>query len=147
MTMFAELGFTQARSGFTKLIDDAQRYKPTVIKARKSSEDWNIVLRGDMFKAIFRELPISSQFKINFLKDEDGSIIITANPFDIVVSGEDRDQAVDNLINDIINYSQEYINDFSLYYNSKNRRSHLPLILAVLSCNSREEVKGILGIA
>ncbi len=59
-----------------------------------------------------------------------------------------------SLAKELIDYAEEYINDFRFYYNSPNRKNHFPYIYRVLlasddlekvkqmfSCNTRPKKK------
>ena len=47
-----------------------------------------------------------------------------------------------SLAKELIDYAEEYINDFRLYYNSPNRKNHFPYIYRVLlASDDLEKVK------
>jgi hypothetical protein len=124
MTMLAEMTFSDARSKFTSIIASL-----------------------DMVNDLITESSIGPKFQVEFIAEVDGSMLVTLDPFELVVAGKDKKEAVENLINEMTIYAEDYMKDFALYRSSKNRRDHFPLVFRILSCNTKEQIKGLIGIA
>jgi len=148
MTMLLELNFSEARSKLTEVIDRAQRFEMPVIKPRKKSEDFTILLRREMLKSLLDQKH-NSVLTVNTFHEDDGSLTISIDPFDIAVNGATLKEAGDRAAEDVIEYACEYMDpeNFTLYYRSPNRRSHLALVVKTLLCDSKEQVKALLGLA
>ncbi len=148
MTMLSELNFSEARSRLTEIVDRAQHFEIPVIRPRKKSEDYSVIIRSDLLKTLLSKEQIK-EFSVEFFNEDDGSVTISVDPFDIAVNGENQEEAVEQVVNDVIDYAKEYMEpeNFPIYSRSPNRFLHLALITKVLLCNSREQVKGIMGIA
>ena len=78
------------------------------------------------------------------IKKEDGLIIGTLDGFDIVVSGESEQEVIEKLAEDLLEYAQDYINDFKLYYSAPNRKEHCPYVIKTLLASSIDEIKGFI---
>jgi hypothetical protein len=142
--MFTELTFTDARQNFTEVVDKAQRYIPTVIKPRKRSEDYSILFRLDLIKFLLNSKEkLVQEFTIQEIEEQDNSITYVISPFEIIVNAETKEEAINLAVEDIIDYAKEYMDEknFIVYFNSPNRRSHLALVMKVLLCDSKDEVK------
>ena len=146
--MLAELNFSEARSKLTEIVDRAQRFEIPVIRPRKKSEDYSVIVRGDLLKSLLSKEQ-TKEFSIEIFNEEDGSVTISVDPFDIAVNGETREAAIEQAIDEVIDYAKEYMEpeNFPVYFRSPNRRFHLALVTKVLLCDSTEQVKGIIGLA
>lgn len=148
MTMLAELNFSEARSKLTEIVDRAQRFEIPVIRPRKKSEDYSVVVRADLLKTLLAKEQIK-EFSVAIFNEEDGSVTISVDPFDIAVNGESREVAVEQAADEVMDYAKEYMepDNFPVYFRSPNRRLHLALVTRVLLCDSKEQIKGILDLA
>jgi hypothetical protein len=146
--MLAELNFSEARSKLTEIVDRAQRFEIPVIRPRKKSEDYSVIVRGDLLKSLLSKDQIK-EFSVEVFDEKDGSVTISVDPFDIAVNGETREDAIGRAVDEVIDYTQEYMEpeNFPVYFRSPNRRFHLALVTKVLLCDSKEQVKGIIGLA
>jgi hypothetical protein len=84
-------------------------------------------------------------FTAMYFDCEDGSVTATLSEVDIVVDGKDNINATNLLVDDLIEYSTEYINDFFYWYNSSNRKQHLPYVLNVLLQDNKEDIKRLIN--
>lgn len=146
--MLAELSFSEARSKLTEIVDRAQRFEIPVIRPRKKSEDYSVVVRGDLLKLLLSKEQIK-EFSVEVITENDGSVTISVVPFDIAVNGETRELAIEQAVDEVIDYVQEYMEpeNFPVYFRSPNRRAHLALVTKIILCDSKEQVKGIIGLA
>lgn len=146
--MLAELNFSEARNRFTEVVDRAQRFEISVIRPRKKSEDYSVIVRGDLLKILLGK-DQEKEYSVEVLNELDGSVTISVGPFGITVNSETRETAIEQVVQDVIDYAKEYMEpeNFPVYFRSPNRRSHLVLITKVLLCDTKEQVKGITGLA
>jgi antitoxin YefM len=148
MTMLSELNFSEARSKLTEIVDRAQRYEIPVIRPRKKSEDYSVIVRGDLLKLLLSK-DQCKEFSVEIFNEDDGSVTISVAPFEIAVNGETRNAAMELAVAEVIDYANEYMDpeNFPIYSRSPNRRTHLVLVTKILLCDSPEQVKGIIGLA
>lgn len=139
--MLPEFKFSEARKNLTAIIDQVQTNQPIVIRRRKNSEKDALLIPTDMLNEL-----ISAEFKPMLFKEDNGSITLAIEPLGLAVNAANKEKAVDTLVDEVIEYAGEYMDDRILYYHS-NRKAHLPYVLKVLLCDNKEQVKGLLGFA
>ena len=59
---------------------------------------------------------------------------------DLTSAGDTREEAIDNLLEAMIEYAEDYLDHLDIFVKSPNRSSHLPLILLIASCASKENI-------
>lgn len=73
---------------------------------------------------------------INFTADRfvepDYSVTISLNEIDIIVNGKNEEDARQQLANSILEYAQEFYDNYSYYSSAPNRNSHIPYVFKVL---------------
>lgn len=139
--MLAELNITDARKKLSNLFDQVYNaYQPIIIK-RKQTENI-LVLRADLQKALLSQFSL----KPKILYEEDGSITLSLDSLDIYVNGENLNDAVDQLINELKIYAQDYVQRSQLFLNAPNRRSHFPYILRILLTENDQELRYLLEL-
>ncbi len=66
---------------------------------------------------------------------------------DIVENADSIEGVTDLIADSLIDYAQEYMDSFSKYYNSANRKAHLPFVLKVIAQPDCEAVKALIHYA
>ena len=90
---------------------------------------------------------IVSEKKLTILLAKDGSQYCAYCPeLDLVAELGSPQAAIDDLIEAIKEYAEEYLQDFALYSKSPNRAHHLPYIEAVKACKDDWELRTLLEI-
>jgi len=131
------LNASEVRSDFSSFVDKVVRERPMVFKRNRdhvlsiSIEQASILLETYRFKAIL-------------IPEEDGSITITLEDFDLVANAADHDQAVLKMAEELIDYSQDYLDQFALYFNTANRKKHFPYVMKVALAEGIQEVAGFI---
>lgn len=128
---------TDARNKWSDFINSVIREKPKIIKRTK---DYIFVSNLEMAKEMLKVYT----FTANIFKEEDGSVTISLNEIDIVANGKNEEEALNRLVNDLIEYAEDFYNDFQYWYSAPNRKKHLPYILNVLLQDSHEGVKKLI---
>lgn len=130
---------TTVRNHFSEFVDNVVRDKPQFMKRNRdlisffSEEQLNSLLE-------------KYQFHVKVEKDEDGSFNVMDEKFDLIGWGDTPEEALNDFAEQLIEYAQEYYEDFAMYFQSPNRRPHYPYILHVLSKNSVNEVRTIIHV-
>jgi len=131
------LNASEVRNDFSSFIDKVVREKPMVFKRNRdqvlsmSIEQANSLLETHRFKAIL-------------IPEEDGSITITLEDFDLVVNAPDRNQALLKMAEELIDYAQDYLDQFALYFKAANRKKHFPYVMKVALAEGIQEVAGFI---
>jgi hypothetical protein len=144
--MILEYGFSDARSQFTGVIDQVQDNLPLLIRRRKSSEDDTLLISTSLFSRALKDI-VKAGFKTDTILERDDSVTVTLAPFNFGANGATKEEAVGQLLEDVILYAEEYLRNRDVYLMSKNRREHLPYIIQVLLCHDRDELKELLNLA
>lgn len=73
--------------------------------------------------------------------ESDGSVTLSLEAMDIVSNGEDLEAAKKALVSDIVEYAEEYYNEFERYSHAPNRKNHLPYVMKALTAETPEELE------
>lgn len=134
--MYNTISATDVRKDWSLFIDQVVHGKPGVVKRNR-----------DYFLSISLEQALrlleGYRFKTEIFTEEDGSITLSLEEIDLVVNGPDLETAKNEMAAELISYSQDYFNDFQLYYNAPNRKGHFPYVLKVLLL---EDIKAVYGL-
>lgn len=132
------LNATAVRNDFSKFIDSVVHVKPQVVK-RNRDVFWSFS------QEITSELLSNYTISIEYEHEEDGSFSGSLIPLDdIVIHGSTFEEMIDDAAEQLVEYARDYYEDFIMYYNSPNRRAHLPFILNILSQEDLDGVKKII---
>ena len=130
---------SEVRQHFSEFIDGVVRDRPGfVIRNRDAIAALNLEHIEVLLSTI--------EFHVQFHKDENGDIIGTLEEVDdLVVCESSKDEALQSLANDLIEYAEEYLTtSFKLYFNAPNRRNHFPYVLKVATQPTAEHVTRLL---
>jgi hypothetical protein len=128
---------TDVRKNWSEVIDTVVRKNPVFIKRNRdiltflSLEQLDLIL--DFYKlslAIFRE--------------EDGSYTGSIDELDILGNAGTKEEIIEVMCDELIEYAEEYMENFDMYYHSSNRKSHFPYVYKVIAHEAdREKIKQI----
>lgn len=138
MSFMQTIPATDIRKNFSSAIDKAVREKPVAFKRNRD----NLML---LSKEQILGLLKGYRFKPIYIAEEDNSVTATLEGFDLVINAANHAQAVTGLAEELIEYAQEYYDQFQLYFASNNRQQHYPYILRVLLAEDLDEVKGLIN--
>ena len=68
--------------------------------------------------------------------------VIFCPELDLATQGETEIQALDDLVDMVIDYTEQYTENFDLFSQSPNRSVHLPYIKSIQNL-SKEEIRGL----
>lgn len=128
---------TDVRKEWGSFIDSIVREKPQIIKRTR---DYVFASNLEIIKEILK----AYTFTAELYKEDDGTITASLNEIDIAVNGKNEEEALNLLAKDLLEYAQDFYNDFRYWYSAPNRKAHLPYVLNVLIQNDVEEVKGLI---
>jgi predicted RNase H-like HicB family nuclease len=132
--MNAVLNSTEVRSSWGRFIDTVTHDRPQFVKRNR-----------DTFAAIsvgqLRAILSAYTFTAEITEEEDGSFTGSLNEIsDIIGFGLTREELKKELAQNLIEYANEYIEEYQLYSKAPNRKSHSPYILHVLVKEDLDEV-------
>lgn len=138
--MLDEVRFSVARQNFTEIIDRIQDFESVLIKKRKKSEIDAVILNRELFEDFLDDV----KFSLEITEEETGEFTIVLNELNIIGAGENRDEAIDDLANEVMLYSEDYIKNYNMYRHASNRKDHLKQVLKIALLETEEEVKSVL---
>ncbi|MGH7208667.1 MAG: hypothetical protein ACREIL_04705 [Nitrospiraceae bacterium] len=80
------------------------------------------------------------------LAKDNGSYCAKCPELDLVTQLPTADEALEDLIEAIRDYSKEYLRDRKLYSTSPNRAHHLPYIEAIAACKTDWDLRTLIEI-
>ncbi len=128
---------TEVRNNFSFYIDTVVREKPIAVKRNR---DILLFFSDQIVKDLVKDLTLHAE-----LTYEDGIIVGTIAGFDLVVESKSEQEAIRKLAEDLLEYAQDYVNDFKLFYNAPNRKDHYPYVLKVLLASTIDEIMGYIN--
>jgi len=131
------LNATDVRKHWSQFNDDVVHDGPRFVK--RNRDRW-AALSFDHLKEAFSEYTFGAVYFV----EEDGSVTVSLKDFDIVENADSKEEAIDLLADELIEYTYEYMDNFKLYFNSSNRRNHFKFIMNVLIQVNEENVKELI---
>ncbi len=125
---------SDVRKEWSSVIDSVVRRKPVFIKRTRD----RMVLCSDETMA---QIVGDITFDAEQYTEEDGSVTLSLYALDLAANGEDLQAAKAKLARDIVEYAEEYYQEFELYSRAPNRRGHLPYVIKALIAKSPEELE------
>ena len=126
---------TEVRKEWSSFIDDVTRESPALVKRNR---DLVAVLSVELLDFILSEYKLTIDLK----KEKDGSYSGVFNEIDLMANTRDIKTLEEKLASELIEYSEEYMDEFKIHYYSPNRKSHFPYVYRVsLLAGDIEKVK------
>lgn len=139
--MLTELNLTDARKSFSSLYDEVfNTFKPTIVKRKKSEEI--LLLRVDLQKMLLSTFSLQPEI----LVEDDNTVTLTINELDIYANANTKEEAINELVIDLKQYAQDYIQRSQLFLHSPNRRQHFPYVLRIILCDTDDEIRDLLEL-
>ena len=98
--MQAVLNATDVRKHWSQFNDDVVREGPRFVK--RNRDQW-AALSSDHLKEAFSQFT----FDVMFLTEEDGTVTATIDNFDIVENGDNKEEALELVVDELIEYSND----------------------------------------
>ncbi|WP_077588141.1 hypothetical protein [Planococcus lenghuensis] len=131
------LNATDVRKNWGQFNDDVIRIGPRFVK--RSRDEW-AALSAEQLRVAFA----SFQFQAHFIQEDDGSITMTLNGFDLVENAETKEEVIDLMADSLVDYAEDYMEHFTLYAHSPNRKQHFPFLMNVMAQPDSEAVKSLI---
>lgn len=128
---------TNVRKEWSAICDSVIHEKPKFIK-RTRDKMWFSSL--ETMKNILDIYQFTAQKWI----EEDGTVTLSLNEIDLVENGENEDAARFKLAQSILEYSVDYYNNYAVYSQSTNRKSHIPYIFKALIIDDAKQIGEII---
>lgn len=119
------LSATEARKDWSLLIDTVVHDKPQFIKRTR---DYVMMMNIGFLESLLE----AYSFTANKYVEDDNSVTLSLNEIDIIENGTTEDDARDKLAKGILEYAEDFYNDFHYWSVMPNRKNHIPYVLKVL---------------
>jgi len=131
---------SDVRREWSRFIDEVKWVKPALVKRNR---DIVSVLSLDLLEFILEEYKLTVEVK----KEADGSYTGFLNEIDLMVNTDDIESLELEMANELLEYSEEYMNEFAFYFGSPNRKNHFPYVYrAILASDDIEKVKDLFSL-
>lgn len=131
---------SDVRREWSKFIDEVKWIKPALVKRNR---DIIAVLSFDLLEFILKEYKLTVEVK----KEGDGSYTGVLNEMDLMVNAGDIESLELEMANELLEYSEEYMNEFAFYYGSPNRKNHFPYVYrSILASDDIKKVKDLFSL-
>ena len=132
---------TEVRKEWSRFIDDVTRDRPALIKRNR---DLVAVLSLELLDSILSKYKLTVEVE----KEKDGSYSGVFNEMDLMANARDINSLEEKLANELIEYSEEYMDEFKVHYYSPNRKNHFPYVYRTsLQSGDMEKVKKLFSIS
>lgn len=128
------VGASEVRKDWSRVIDSVVREKPAFIKRTR---DYMMLCTTDMIY----ELVSSIKYVANKYVEDDGTITLSMKSLDITANGDTEAAAKSALVGSLIEYAEEFYEEFELYSKAPNRRSHLPYVVKALTAKTPKDLE------
>lgn len=124
---------TDVRKEFSQTIDTAIREKPQFIRRTRDYlflSDINFV---DTLLSAY-------SFTAKKFVEDDGSVTLSLNEIDLAENAETEESAKKKLAQSIIEYAEDFYNDFNFWSIAPNRKGHIPWVFKALIIDDADKL-------
>lgn len=128
-----EITATEARKDWSRVIDNAVRNRPQLIKRTR---DYVWLISDEVLETLLSDV----DYLAFETKESDGSVTAYINELDIVENAETREALSCKLATEILEYANQYYEEFSYWTSSSERKKHLAYVLQALILNDTQKI-------
>lgn len=124
--MFMKTEFaTDVRKNWSQFLDTVIREKPQAVQRNR---DLAIFIEFSQMQVILTNY----RFTLEYELEKDGHYTGSLQEIDLIATAKTLEDLKDSLANQLLDYADEYMQNFNLYFHSPNRRDHFPYVMHVL---------------
>ena len=133
------LNATDVRKDWSEVVDKVVREKPLFMKRTR---DYLMLSDLDFMESLLDAYHFTAQKAV----EEDGSVTLSLNELDLVENGETENEAKQKLAKSILEYSEEFYQDFHYWSTAPNRKAHIPYVFKALILGDAEKIGELVTI-
>ena len=133
MRVIPVMNATDVRKDWSTVVDTTVRVKPQFFKRTR-----DYVFLSDLH--FMEELLAGYSYSAIRMDEDDGSVTLALNELDLVENGKDEEEARSKLAAAILEYAEDFYNDFSYWGSARNRKSHIPYVFKALFIGDTEKI-------
>jgi len=122
---------TNVRKNWSKVMDSVIRERPALIR-RTRDNIW--MIDADMFSLMLSDF----NFTATKFVEPDNTVTLSLNEMDLICNGANEADAKIEMANCILEYAEEYYDNFYLYSKDNIRQKHIPYVLRALTMTPEE---------
>jgi hypothetical protein len=130
--MYPLVNSTEVRKHWSEFVDEVIRKKPSFVKRNR---DVLAVLSFEQMESLLDAF----RLKLEIYEEADGSFTGIFEQLDLTANSTSMEALIETLLDDLVEYASEYMENFELYFKSPNRKSHFPYIYKVISTENEPE--------
>jgi len=130
---------TDVRKEWSSVINGAIRVRPQFI--RRTREEMVLINLHHLETVLD-----AYKYTARKIVEDDGSVTLSLNEIDLAENGTDESEVKYALAESILEYAEDYYDNFPLYNMSPNRKDHVPYVLKALILNNPEMVSGLITV-
>ena len=119
---------TDVRKNWSMVCDNVIRRRPEFI--RRVRDELLLISKDDVLHMLD-----SYEYCARVFDEKDGTVTLSLDNIDIAENAESLDAAKAKMAASILEYAEEYYENYSAYSNSPNRKMHIPYVLKALIMN------------
>ncbi len=128
---------TDARKEWGSFIDNVVRYKPLVVKRNR---DYLAAISLEHLDVIL----FPYRFTLEYEKEADGTLSGSLKELDLMANASNLEELKTKMVQELIEYAHEYMNEFEKYYNAPNRKNHFPYVTRVVIQKNKEAIRSLI---
>lgn len=128
---------TDVRRDWGSFIDNVVRFKLSLVKRNR---DYLAAISLEHFEVVLSPY----RFTLEYEKEADGSFSGSLKELDILANASSLEALKTEIAKELIEYAQEYMDEFDKYYGAPNRKPHFPYVMRVLIQKNEDAVRGLL---
>jgi hypothetical protein len=136
-TDMISINATDAQKEWSTVVDSVIREKPKFIKRMH-----DYMMLSDI--RFVERLLEAYRFTARRYEEDDGSVTIGLIEIDLVENGINENEAKAKLSKSILEYAEDYYNEFSFYFSATNRKHHLPYVIKSLILNNVDKIGALI---
>lgn len=133
MNTMLTINATDARREWSAVMEGVIREKPRFIKRTR---DHMVLADIDLVESLL----MVYRFTASCFAEEDGSVTISLNELDLVENAPTEEAARRLLGQSILDYAEDFYEEFSLWRAAPNRKSHIPFVLKALIMDDADKI-------
>ncbi len=124
---------TDVRKDWSLVIDSVIREKPQFIKRTR---DYMILSDFHLMEMLLS----AYTFTVKKYIEDDDSVTLSLNEIDLVENANTEEQAKRKLAESILEYSENFYNDFNYWSTAPNRKTQIPYVFKALIVDDVEKI-------
>lgn len=130
---------TDVRKEWSTVTESVVRERPQFIKRTR---DKMVLASLPLFENVLE----AYKFTAEKMVEDDGSITLSLHEIDLIENADNEEAAILALGKSILEYAQDFYNEFSLWSAAPNRKGHIPYVLKALIIDDPKKIGELITV-